>query len=109
MTTPVDHKFRWNRLVFVYLALSAGSLLLSQIPLPAAILVPLMAILGPTAWLAWGYPLAPFYLLATAVFAICLVGAIFVDAKSRTLGRLALWIMGVVWLLLGLSAYGFSV
>jgi hypothetical protein len=104
-------ELEWERPVFGYLALSGASLLTANVlgTLPSLILLPLFVILGPTAWLLWGFGAAPFYLVATAVFAGTFIGAIFLDLRTPLGGRLVLWFAGIVWLLLGLAARNFNV
>jgi hypothetical protein len=101
----------WERPLFAYLALSGVSLLVATVlgSVPDPLLPPLFAVLGPTAWLLWGIPMAPFYLLATATFATCLTAAIFVPLRSRGTARVVPWLVGLVWLLLGLAAWNFTV
>jgi hypothetical protein len=107
MLSPINREVSWRAPVVGYLTLSVLSMLLPAIPLPALISIPLLVVLGPAAWLFWGFELAPFYLLATGIFAACVIGAIALDTRSDTLGRIARWALGVIWLLLGLSAYIF--
>jgi hypothetical protein len=102
---------KWERPVFGYLALSGASLLTATVlgSLPAVILFPLFVILGPAAWLLWGFAMTPFYLVATAIFAGSVVGAIFLNLHRPVGGRIVVCFVGLVWLLLGLAASMFNV
>jgi len=111
MTNGVSRERGWKRPVLAYIGLSGIALLVGEAHwvLPTAVLPPLFLVLGPSAWLLWGFAMTPFYLLATAVFAACLIGATFVRLHSSGVGRFAFWFVGIVWLLLGLAAWRFSV
>jgi hypothetical protein len=111
MTTLFNREQGWKWATVAYLGLSGLTLLVAEDldKLPAAILQPLFVVLGPTAWLLWGPPMTPFYVVATMVFVASLIGTVFLRLHAAGIGPLAFWFSGLVWFLLGFWAWSFNV
>jgi hypothetical protein len=72
-------------------------------------LPPLFVILGPAAWLLWGWAAMLLYLSATGVFGLSIISAIFLQSRFPPMRQVALLSVAAVWLLLGLAAWVFTV
>lgn len=103
-------RIRWERAVAAYVVLGAICLLLSTVldSIPAAALPFLFALFGPSSWLFWGFAIAPLYLLASTVFALALLGAVFLSS-TRSARRASFLLPLLVWLSLGIWAWIWTV
>jgi len=96
----MDKWFSWRRTTTTYVAVGAAFLLASApVWTPAGPLTWAFALLGPVAWLFWGVPL---FFMATIVFALSVLGAVFLQGRSSAAGWGCYWLLpAVVWFALG--------